>query len=252
MGGRKVRAGEDFKLSAKTWNRFVDASDLVLGNGSPDEARESLPCLYMNGKNTHGSLDMNRGDAGGIEDVLFTEADNAAEFRETPSLKVKPIAFANAFDRIAIALEPIPVGKFGRFAIAGCCIANVDVTNAGKVACLPQSTGGALVVSGIGSVKILHRPSGTGVKKCLVLIGDVQGIVAKTKTGGIPAATAAGASPGSATCDIYFWTGASWADSGFDHTIFNMATQAVEQNVLIQAKPFVGEIFQVDWEMCPA
>lgn len=246
---RKVRPGDPLSIAARDWNVLADLANDAIGNNSPF-GFGGLPQLRALAKNVDAN-DMEIGDVFGISDVLFDEATAPREFKYQTKLKVERKAFSSAWDRIAIAVVPIKAGKSGPVVVGGLAIANIDVTNAGKVASLGMTASANAIVSGIGGLRILHRPAGSGVKKCLVEFGEVGAIVAKAPVGGIPAASSGGLTPSSASCDVHTWNGTSWVDSGHNVNVYNMATAAVAANALIQAKPFGGEIFQVDWEACP-
>ena len=130
----------------------------------------------------------------------FTESDNDREFLYTPTLKISQQAFSAVFDRICIAIEPIKAGKVGLVAVAGICIAEVDCTNPGRYAHLPTSAGANLVAGGFGSIHILHRPAGTGLKNCLVRFDRMSNVYCKTQSS--IAAASSGTSPTSGTVDV--------------------------------------------------
>lgn len=242
----KVSAGQSLEIYARDWNTIADLAKDQVGDSDRTKliGRSYVTAIAKNVDEN----DMDRGDCFGIEDVLYTESDNLNEFRHTPKLKISRQAFSAVFDRICIAVEPIASGKLGMVAIAGVCIANIDVTKPGRYAHLPTSAGANLVAGGMGSIHILHRPSGTGVKKCLVRFDRMANVYAKTQSS--ISAASSGTSPGSGTVDVYTWNGTSFEDSGVDITAYNLSTDgSVGGSKFIQLKP-VDEIFVIDWESC--
>jgi hypothetical protein len=242
----KVSRGQPLSISARDWNNIADlARDQVGDSTNPGSRRPTF--IPMKAKNVDAS-DMGRGDCFGIEDVLFTESDNDREFLYTPTLKISQQAFSAVFDRICIAIEPIKAGKVGLVAVAGICIAEVDCTNPGRYAHLPTSAGANLVAGGFGSIHILHRPAGTGLKNCLVRFDRMSNVYCKTQSS--IAAASSGTSPTSGTVDVYTWNGSAFSDSGVDITVYNLSVDgSVGASKFIQCKP-IDEIFAIDWESC--
>jgi hypothetical protein len=72
-----------------------------------------------------------------------------------------------------VLLEAIPDGDTGPAQILGICPALVTFGNADMTFARPDPDGtDVLMADVLGPVRILHKPSGTGEKECLVLLGD--------------------------------------------------------------------------------
>lgn len=242
----KVSRGQPLRIPARDWNTLADLATDQIGDSSGVGLRK-LSYIPMIAKNVDEN-DMEKGDCFGIEDVLYAEADNPRDFLHTPTLKISRQSFSAVFDRVCIALEHIKAGKPGLVAVAGVCIAEVDCTNPGRYAHLPTSAGANLVAGGFGSIHILHRPAGTGLKNCLVRFDRMSNVYCKTQSS--IAAASSGTSPTSGTVDVYTWNGSAFSDSGVDITVYNLSVDgSVGASKFIQCKP-IDEIFAIDWESC--
>lgn len=90
-------------------------------------------------------------------------------------------------DIVAVTLEAIPDGEYGRVAVAGWCLCDVDVSNSGHGYASPTTDTDALVSGATGSVRILATGTGTA-RRCAVYLGDQ---VAAASSGFTPAPTQA-------------------------------------------------------------
>jgi hypothetical protein len=80
-----------------------------------------------------------------------------------------------------ILLAPIQDDDYGPMLLAGVCIARVDIINANHTHAWFK-TGQAELRSGFaGPAEILYKPSGTGIKECLVLLGVNPQVTRKAK-----------------------------------------------------------------------
>lgn len=68
--------------------------------------------------------------------------------------------------------EPIPSTKVGTGQISGICMARVNITDTSHGRATPAASTNNLVSSANGPVRIIYKPSGTGIKECAVLLGD--------------------------------------------------------------------------------
>lgn len=106
-----------------------------------------------------------------------------------------------------------------------------------------------VVVDPTSGLEMREGPTGTAIR----IAGQKQAFVARTKSGGIPAATgrtgATGMTPGSAVCDIYRDDGMNLIDTGRDEPVRNIG-KAIAANTYIQVKRIDG-FLHIDVEPCP-
>jgi hypothetical protein len=121
--------GRDFRPSATQWQEHNRAAEAVRAwqqqaGFDPSEIRRSQTVVIAH--NSTGS-DLEQYDACYLYESLYGRNDNAAEFTQRPSWRVRdfnapgygiPAGFA-------VAQEPIPSGKDGRVAIAGVTLAKI-------------------------------------------------------------------------------------------------------------------------------
>ena len=120
-------------ISAKAWNRAQDAADIVLGVRPGVEAGQfkevSLPFSYIYSQFTNKGNVPGRIWNVGCLDIPGSILLNPPNETDTAWNQVP--AFANAssvsMSRVAIALEPIAEGAFGRVAISGIVPAKITV-----------------------------------------------------------------------------------------------------------------------------
>lgn len=82
---------------------------------------------------------------------------------------------ADGVGRPVVFLERCPAGEQRDAVLLGLAVVQVDIQDASHTVCGPKGGDLAKLVSGVGSVEILDRESGTGVKWCLVLLGGGGG-----------------------------------------------------------------------------
>lgn len=154
-------------ISARAWNRMLDAADIVMGDaggvvagtGSPSEK----PYTWAYCK---ASVTVPRWGILAITGVEITptasDSDAATKtFQDTPVLTGgTPSASTTAW---CVAVEPIASGKVGRVAVAGVvqCKVEIDKADDKFVAC----SSGGLKTSVKGEGLILWKESGTGSGK---------------------------------------------------------------------------------------
>lgn len=164
---QKTKPGEPFRPRASDWNAFVDAADFARNAGAMGfgPVGEALPTGVIWLRNDSG-VDVDTFGALNVDDVIVSAADNVSEFRSR-------IAFGGSLSGslpLAVLLEPIPNGSYGRAMTHGITQAKVNiVSELHGYASLP--TGDALLESApLGEVRILWKESGTGEKWAVVLL----------------------------------------------------------------------------------
>lgn len=135
----------------------------IADNQRPRDAATSLSQVKI--RNDSGA-DRDAGDALELGEHLYT------------TMERRGLAFAAdlraASGCYGVLVEPIRDGDIGWAQLAGVVIASVDIQNANHThAYLPVSND-TLKSNFGGTCKILHKPSGTGVKTCVVALGDAE------------------------------------------------------------------------------
>lgn len=126
-------------------------------------------------KNSSGS-DLDRFDILGIDDVVYNHADNDAEFWNNFHLKGITPDIEDHVGGFAVVQGPVADGEFAECLVTGCTPAQVDIQDANDLYCdIADATSGNLKSYAAASARILHKPTGTGVKWCLVQLGMRQG-----------------------------------------------------------------------------
>ena len=97
----------------------------------------------------------------------------------------------------AVLLEAAPDGEYGAAQVAGCCLAEVNVTDSDNTHARVQAGSTTLQGDFGGWARILYKPSGTGTKTCLVLCDCGEQIVRRATASGTITAG------GSGTASIY-------------------------------------------------
>ena len=163
---RHVRPGESLKIPAAGYNAFVEAAkrDLIRIGTQVDPRRAGQRHLILFGKND-GATVIERHNVVEIGDPIVDPDNYADGFIETPTVSVSPPSAVGV--PIGIAIEPIPVGAFGRILVSGVVPALVDV-GADDDAVEIDPGSGILIGSSSGSVRIVSRNSGAGSRLALI------------------------------------------------------------------------------------
>ena len=166
---KKVIPGQPFQPRASEWNEFVDST------------RRKPRQLFSNqlGKgpyveNLSGS-DLDKGDVLGISGVTYAFADNEEEFAESITFTgVTPVVATHA-GKFVVLLEACLDTHFARCITTGVVQVQVDMFDADDNWCDVKASNAELSSYGAGSAQIIHKPSGTGVKWCVVQLGKSYG-----------------------------------------------------------------------------
>lgn len=160
--------GDPLPTSSRTWNAILRAASAHRQPHRPDQSRPPVrstgyvEALALN--NTGSDLREHKPAAvvgAGGYDLL--DDGPAAHWLGRPCLTLDTPTGPG--DHIAVTLEAIPAGRFGRVAVSGWCAVDVDVTDAAHRFAAPSATAGtdALVSGGSGPVRII--PTGTGTAR---------------------------------------------------------------------------------------
>jgi len=175
----KVKPGDPFRMTAETFNTFVDAArDFKMrqqGGGARPLRETRQPGIVL--VKNDDVFDIERFEAMRIEDsMVISPTDNLIEFKNRPVPKCKGIDDNAHIGRWVIAQEPIPAGKFGRACISGITPAKIDVGYAGHThadAADKYDSGSKLRSGWYGAAEILWKQSGTGEKWAVVRLGTL-------------------------------------------------------------------------------
>jgi hypothetical protein len=163
-------------ITARSWNRMVDATEIVLG------APREFAADGVQGPAAPNHTILCRNDSGaavGRWGVLAitgmvispTGATGAATMSwETSPAVVGVAPPTGTVGGFVVAVEPIGVGKLGRAAVSGVVQAKIDVTDAGHTFATPKPGSTTAFDSGSsGPALILWKESGTGNGKWALL-----------------------------------------------------------------------------------
>jgi hypothetical protein len=178
-------------LRADTMNALVDAAKIVRAKMSKGQTGGRFQPLRQG----PGSLEvLIRNDTGAtlsersvvelttpLADPLIYGLDN----QERPAFAAD--APTGATSSIAVTVDPLGDGDFGRAVVLGVAVADLSVVDAGHEFCGPTATEtGFLTTSTTGPIRILWKESGTGNKLGIVLLQEVgSGGAENTAFGGV-------------------------------------------------------------------
>lgn len=166
-----VREGQnlDQALSAGAWNQMLD----FLNTNPPISTAERVHLFgganksYLNVKNGH-SVDLPEGSVLGIGDPLIDPSTDLGQFRRR-AIWTGVLPTANHYGKFVVLTQPCRVNKIVRAVVCGEAITKVDIKVAGHDTCDIEVNNASNLVSGFhGSADILWKPTGTGVKWCLI------------------------------------------------------------------------------------
>jgi len=181
MTTRKVKPGDPLKVSAPTWNSFIDAANanqVVQGSGGRQE-RPDL--ILVRCKNIEEGATIERHRPVAAQDLLISEGSNAASFHASPALRVTRASYDIPrlnIGTIGIAYESIRPGEIGRVAFGGVIPCEVDLKSYDDDIAIPHdSLDTALEGHAQGAVgpRIISKDSGPlGVTWCLLQLGEYR------------------------------------------------------------------------------
>ena len=206
----KVAAGQPLKISAESFNAFVDAATAYQASRQSRSAdggmTSAIPGIILL-RNDSGT-DQGRFAVLGLDDPLILPSENPQAFQERITFSgVSPDEHEHA-NRFGILQEPIAAGGVGRAMVAGVTPMRLDIdAEEDELAAIVTDETGSLATGDEGGARILWKEPGTGA---------AWGIVQ------FPAGGAAGGSPnlvltvtvtnhGWLVGDVLRWTGATWA-----------------------------------------
>ncbi len=122
--------GNNVGISAPGWNKLTSFNDEV-ANGVPRNIQLTPRKQVQQEKGRLNTLakaegDIERGDWLVITGVAIDSDDNDNLFNFDPRPTVKKIESTDSDVTLAVALDTIYDGKYGRICVTGCCIAKID------------------------------------------------------------------------------------------------------------------------------
>jgi len=163
-------------ITARSWNRMVDATEIVLGApqdfGADGVQGPAAPNHTILCRNDSGAA---VGRWGVLAITGMVIAPSGAAGAATLSWQTSPAVIGVApptgtVGGFVVAVEPIANGKIGRAAVSGVVQAKVDVTDAGHTFATPKPGSTTAFDSGSsGPALILWKESGTGNGKWALL-----------------------------------------------------------------------------------
>jgi len=212
-------------ITARSWNRMVDATEIVLG------APQDFSADGVQGPAAPNHTILCRNDSGaavGRWGVLAitglvispTGATGAATMSwETSPAVVGVTPPTGTVGGFVVAVEPIANGKIGRAAVAGVVQAKVDVSDASHGFATPQAgSTSAFASASSGAVKILWK-QGTGNGQWALLLFDNGGPM--TRLGKVSSTWTKGAP---ATVTEYYGSGTSKGTTFTSSNVFATVT----------------------------
>jgi hypothetical protein len=165
-------------LRADTMNALVDAAKIVRAKMSKGQTGGRFQPLRQG----PGSLEvLIRNDTGAtlsersVVELTTPLADPTVyglDNQERPAFAAD--APTGATSSIAVTVDPLGDGDFGRAVVMGVAVADLSVVDAGHEFCGPTATEtGFLTTASTGPIRILWKESGTGNKLGIVLLQDV-------------------------------------------------------------------------------
>ena len=176
---RKVKSGDPLKISAATFNTFIDvardyqARQHQQGQGSRAAVRHSGLVLVRN----DSGADWQRFDVLGVSGPVFDPAADEDAFKNQPALVGVTPTEASHAGRFVVLLEPVAAGEVGLACGSGVCLVHIYVEDASlKFADVNDGSAASLKTSRTGSATILWKAGSTGTVWAVVKIaGAVVG-----------------------------------------------------------------------------
>jgi len=224
--------------TAVEFNRHVDASDYVharflLGDGRPRQpaARDTS---YISVKNASGA-DRRQGEI-----LEFTGLELTDLTHRQAMLTGNSPTLANGF---GVLQSPLASGEFAPDCqVTGVSVALVNILDADDRYARPIASTYVLQSAGIGPVRIIWKPSGTGEKTCAVhLLGVTGEILVKNDSGGNYSANG-----GPNTYKVMTGTPGSYTDTGQTISAYNIP--AFNNGKIGAASLLEGVMYAAPWE----
>lgn len=178
---KKVRAGEPLRISADTFNSFIDAADAhrrgMMSLPGPD-AGSSGECSQLVLVRNNSGADQGRYAILAINGIALSPTDNLRAFQSRPVFTAGMATPEST--KLVILQEPIAAGRIGEALVAGVSAVRINITDVAHTYAKPTSGDAAKLTSdgASGPFRILYVEPGTGSKWAAVQwpVGGVAGV----------------------------------------------------------------------------
>jgi len=178
----KVTAGDPFRMSADTFNAFVDAAQAHRDRQTSQEgevqaygARSGMVTV----RNISG-INQDRFAVMGIAGFITSPTVNLLAFQNRPAFDVIVPVYGHS-GRFVVLAEPIVAGRLGRAHISGVCPVMIDIPDEDheyRYAEFAADQTGYLKATHYGSARILWREEGIGLRWAVVRLGHTGQLAA--------------------------------------------------------------------------
>ncbi len=205
----KVSPGQPLKITAESFNAFIDAANAhragQLGVGAEGTATGRTAGI-VTVRNDSGS-DQDRFAVLGIAEPLILPTDNPVAFQERVALSLVSLDEEAHADRFCILQEPIAAGALGRGLILGVSPVRLEVVSDDDRMATILPTWGKLLTGSSGAARILWKEPGTGERW-----GIVQIPAGGSGGGGSPnlVLEVSSTNHGWLVGDVLRWNGSAW------------------------------------------
>lgn len=251
-----VQPGSPLRIRAATWNTLLEMASewgarQKTGGGS-HPMPETSP-VVVRFKNTL-TQSLKRFAVVPLHSTAINPAKNEGQFLDTPILKVGEHQKLEGLT--GIVRRPVAAGAVGTAVILGLTPARIDIkADTDWYAERVLNDYEKLKSSVGGSIRIVYKPAGTGIKKCLVVVTPALQAGKKffrTPQAGVPGRIMAGV-PGSAMSERMRFDAVQGSLQPENPPVFektwNLAPGSVRGNDFVQCGRIDGEWF-VDVEYC--
>lgn len=176
MPRRRLTAGESIQraISASVWNELVDLLDHkdrvgLWSSRDQDRARQlwHSASIFWAYNSTGNNLAI--GDSVGISDVMSDTLDLYDEREREITLAAAYTGVSVDFRRrFALCVDPIPIATSGRVCLSGVCLARIDITDTEQTHGYAVEEQPHLAGNFGGAAEIIAKPTGIGIKRCVV------------------------------------------------------------------------------------
>lgn len=214
---RKVVAGEPVAFSAATWNALTEgarAAQTRRHDVAPGPAASQASGNWLRVRNDSGD-DLARFSILGITGIVYSAADNEAEFFNAPTLTGDTPGTSHV-GKFVVLQQPLRAGGIGWAAVAGLTVCRLHVYDtAHKFAEVSPSNADKLLSVAGGSARIIYQDAGTGEVQALVRLADGGGIaIGKTD--------AAHAKNSDGVVSVWAGVPGSESDTGYNVEAYNL------------------------------
>ena len=173
----KAVPGQPLIVKAGEYNAAMEAGQWFSQQKQLGESQSGIvggvnPCVVKVKNDSGGNLAA--GTVVELSSSLLTTLDRQ-------HLWLSGIARAGNDPGFGVLIEPIKSGEIGLCQVSGVCLASVDIQDADNTHARLVASSTTLKGCFGGPVEILQKPSGTGVKTCVVRLGVRQSIIRRAK-----------------------------------------------------------------------